>query len=221
MNQAVLTTIAITGFGVAFFHAAIPTHWLPFVLTARVQRWNRARTIAITAFAGTGHVAVTALVGLFITWFGMTINKSIGNWFPRVAAGALLLFGLYYVFRQMAGKGHVHFPYPHEHLYENHGQLPEHPPHRVSDRAAIMSLLAFLKIKPLEGKPAQKPTAGGMKLLGAFISAFGWFLILVGLHVVTGTGGRIVLGLVGIGVSLFGIIYVLPAAFNKHAIWKS
>jgi hypothetical protein len=85
----------------------------------------------------------------------------------------------------------------------------------------VMSLLAFLKIKPLEGKPAQRAGAGGMKLIGAFISAFGWFLILVGLHVVTGTGGRIVLGLVGIGVTLFGIIYVLPAAFNKNAIWKS
>jgi len=84
-----------------------------------------------------------------------------------------------------------------------------------------MSLLTFLKIKPLEGKSAQKAGAGGMKLVGAFISAFGWFLILVGLHVVTGTGGRIVLGLVGIGVTLFGILYVLPAAFNKNAIWKS
>src|SRR6266446_2106155 len=63
--------------------------------------------------------------------------------------------------------------------------------------------------------------AGGMKLMGAFVSALGWVLILAGLHVVTGTIGRIVLGLVGIGVSLFGILYILPAAFNKNAIWKS
>ncbi len=85
----------------------------------------------------------------------------------------------------------------------------------------VMSMLAFLKLKPLEGKPAQKSSAGGMKLLGAFISALGWLLILVGLHVITGTSGRIVLGLLGIGVTLFGIIYVLPTAFNKNAIWKS
>jgi len=85
----------------------------------------------------------------------------------------------------------------------------------------VMNLLSFLKIKPLEGKPAQNAGAGGMKLVGAFVSAFGWLLILGGLHVVTGTSGRIVLGLVGIGVSLFGILYVLPTAFNKNAIWKS
>jgi nickel/cobalt transporter (NicO) family protein len=150
VNQAVLTTIAITGFGIAFFHAAIPTHWLPFVLTSRVQRWSRARTIAITAVAGTGHVVFTALLGLFITWFGMTINDSIGNWFPRVAGAALLLFGSYYVFRQITGKGHVHFPYPHEHLHEGQSAVVGHPLQRVSDRAAIMSLLAFLTFSPCE-----------------------------------------------------------------------
>jgi nickel/cobalt transporter (NicO) family protein len=149
MNEAVLTTIAITGFGIAFFHAAIPTHWLPFVLTARVQRWNGPKTIAITALAGTGHVAVTAALGLLITWFGTAWNKSIGNWFPRIAGGAVFLFGLYYLFRQMAGKGHVHFSYPHEHLHDPHGQ--DHPPHRTSDRAAIMSLLTLLTFSPCEG----------------------------------------------------------------------
>jgi len=85
----------------------------------------------------------------------------------------------------------------------------------------VASLFGFLKIKPLEGKTAQIAGAGGLKLLGAFIACFGWILILFGLHVVTSTGGRIALALIGIGVSLFGIIYVLPAAFNKNAIWKA
>ena len=84
-----------------------------------------------------------------------------------------------------------------------------------------LSLFQFLKLKPLEGPPAQIAGAGGTKALGAFIACFGWLLILAGLHIVTGTGGRIVLGLIGIAVSLFGIVFVLPAAFNKNAIWKA
>ncbi len=148
MNEAVLTTIAITGFGIAFFHAAIPTHWLPFVLTARVQKWNRAKTIAVTALAGTGHVAITALLGVAITWFGAVLNKSIGNWFALIAGGALLLFGVYYLFRQFAGKGHVHFDYPHEHLHHAHPAAAA--PRPVSDAAAIFSLLAFLTLSPCE-----------------------------------------------------------------------
>ncbi|MEY2495707.1 MAG: hypothetical protein QOJ45_2199 [Verrucomicrobiota bacterium] len=160
MDQTVLTAIAITGFGVAFFHAAIPTHWLPFVLTARVQRWSAAKTIAVTALAGTGHVLVTAALGLAITLFGAAISDTIGGWFPRIAGGALLLFGLYYLFRQALGKGHVHFHYPHEHLHEQgHGHVHDHEhedppaykPRRTSDRAAILSLLAFLTFSPCEG----------------------------------------------------------------------
>lgn len=151
MNETVLTTIALTGFGVAFFHAAIPTHWLPFVLTARVQGWSNTKTIALTALAGTGHVLVTAALGLGITVFGGAISDKIGTWFPRLAGGALLLFGIYYLTRQVLGKGHVHFGYPHEHLHEHDCQHGHASPAPTSDRAAIVSLLAFLTLSPCEG----------------------------------------------------------------------
>jgi nickel/cobalt transporter (NicO) family protein len=101
MNQAVFTTIAITGFTVAFLHAAIPTHWLPFVLTARVQKWNRSKTLFVTALAGSGHVLFTALLGVLVVWFGIALNNKVGSWFPWIAGGALVLFGLYYVIQQL------------------------------------------------------------------------------------------------------------------------
>jgi nickel/cobalt transporter (NicO) family protein len=148
MNDTVLTTIALTGFGVAFFHAAIPTHWLPFVLTARVQRWSLARTTAITALAGTGHVAATALLGLAMTWLGLRLNISASAWFGRVAAGILFAAAIYYSIRQVRGHGHVHFNYPHEHLDD--GIIAPVAPPRVSDRAAIWSLFAFLTVSPCE-----------------------------------------------------------------------
>jgi nickel/cobalt exporter len=154
VNDTILTTIAITGFGVAFFHAAIPTHWLPFVLAARVQRWSNAKTLAITALAGTGHVIMTATLGFLVTWCGVTLSDSIGSWFPRLAGGFLLLFGLYYISRQLRGQGHVHFAYPHEHLHEENEGAHVHDeaavPHRTSDRLAITSLLALLTLSPCE-----------------------------------------------------------------------
>ncbi|HEX4425666.1 MAG TPA: hypothetical protein VH079_09730 [Terriglobales bacterium] len=89
--------------------------------------------------------------------------------------------------------------------------------------AAILigSLFGFLKLKSLEGKPAQKAVSGSMKLVGAFLAALGWIVTLVGVHLVDSTGGRITFALVGIALSLVGIIGVLPAAFNKNAIWKT
>ena len=113
MNETVL--IALTGFCIAFFHAAIPTHWLPFVITARAQRWTRNKTISVTALAGTGHVLVTALLGVLIAWFGIALHEKIGAWFSLLAGGVLLLFGLFYVYRQITGAGHKH-----SHLFGGH-----------------------------------------------------------------------------------------------------
>lgn len=127
MNETVL--IALTGFGIAFFHAAIPTHWLPFVITARAQRWNRNKAICVTALAGTGHVLFTALLGVLIAWFGIALHDKIGAWFPLIAGGALLLFGLFYVYRQLSGAGHAH-----SHMFGGHSHsgttphLHTHPP---------------------------------------------------------------------------------------------
>jgi hypothetical protein len=84
----------------------------------------------------------------------------------------------------------------------------------------LASLAGFLKIKPLEGETPIQPSPEAMKWIGAGIAALGWVLTLGGLHFVDGNGGRIIVALLGIGVSFFGILYVLPATFNKTAFWK-
>jgi ABC-type nickel/cobalt efflux system permease component RcnA len=209
MNQAVFTTIALTGFTVAFLHAAIPTHWLPFVMTARVQKWNRAKTLLVTALAGSGHVLFTAVLGVLVAWFGIALNEKIGGWFPWIAGGALILFGLYYVIQQMRGKGHGHShafgghshdapAHPHDahshgeeenehekhgHSHDGHADHDEEPapPPRKSDWGAIGSLLALLTFSPCEG------------FLPVYVSGvrYGWsgfFLLTVILSVATVVG---------------------------------
>ncbi len=149
MKDSVLTTIAITGFGIAFFHAAIPTHWLPFVLTSRAQRWSRPKTLGITALAGSGHVLFTAALGLIVAWLGIALSDRIGIWFPRITGGALLLFGLFYVYRQLAGYTHTHLHLlgnDHEQAHEQENAARRAP----SDFAAITSLLGLLTFSPCE-----------------------------------------------------------------------
>ena len=91
MPSAVLTTVAATGFTVAFFHAAIPTHWLPFVLVARERGWSRGRTLAVASLAGLGHVALTSLLGLGVAWFGFQLEERVGS-FSWIAGGMLGVF---------------------------------------------------------------------------------------------------------------------------------
>jgi nickel/cobalt transporter (NicO) family protein len=207
MNQAVFTTIAITGFAVAFLHAAIPTHWLPFVLTARVQNWNRSKTLLVAALAGSGHVLFTAVLGFLVAWFGIALSEKIGGWFPWIAGGVLVLFGLYYVIRQLRGKAHVHCHNfgahshgRHEHSHseddDSHGAHEhEHShvereddevitPPRKSDWGATASLLALLTFSPCEG------------FIPVYVSGvrYGWsgfFLLTLILSVAT-VGGMIV-----------------------------
>ena len=172
VDSKVFTTIAATGFSVAFFHAAIPTHWLPFVLTARVQKWSKGRTLAITTLAGCGHVLFTAALGILVAWCGIKLSDQIGGWFPWLAGGALIAFGLYYVIQQIRGKGHghshhfgehAHDEHDHEHGHDHEGHKHPHDhdhnceaaelqlPVRKTDWAAIVSLLALLTFSPCEG----------------------------------------------------------------------
>jgi nickel/cobalt exporter len=158
MSGTVFTSIAVTGFVVAFFHAAIPTHWLPFVLTARAQGWSRAKTLAVTIFAASSHVIFTALLGVVLTLFGVALHEKLGRWFPRIAGGALVFFGGLYLYRQLSGNAHGHHrvigedPRVHAaHHHENHGDGHEEKVAvlaPVSDRVAITSLLALLTFSP-------------------------------------------------------------------------
>ena len=174
MQQTVFTTIALTGFGIAFFHAAIPTHWLPFVLTARAQNWDRNKTLCVTAVAGGGHVLFTATLGLVVAWLGIALNEKIGSWFSILAGSALIAFGISYIYRQATGKGHRHCQSSH-HPGHSHRQdislVPAAPsPSHTSDRVAITGLLALLTFSPCEA------------FLPVYVSAarYGWkgFLLL-------------------------------------------
>src|ERR1043166_2759795 len=160
MTKGLFTTIAVTGFTVAFFHAALPTHWLPFVLAGRAQRWKRPKTLAIAAFAGSGHVLFTTLLGVLVVWFGIALNKKIGDWFPRIAGGVLILFGLYYIWRQLAGQGHGHAFGNHshhgndEHVHnnnaadKNHGERDKYEHNEKSLIAVETGRLAHLEQPP-------------------------------------------------------------------------
>ena len=149
MNETLFLSIASSGFAVAFLHAAIPTHWLPFVLTARGQGWSAAKTLWVTAFAGLGHVLFTTVLGVLVVWLGLELSQKIGAAFPYVAGGALIAFGLFYLVRFARGGGHGH-AHGHEHEH-GHEHADEKSPAPMSDGAAILSLFTLLTFSPCEG----------------------------------------------------------------------
>ena len=178
MTTGLFTAIAITGFTVAFLHAAIPTHWLPFVVAARAQHWNSAKTLVVTGIAGSGHVLFTTALGVVVAWGGIAINAKWSRTFPLIAGGALIVIGLFYLVSRLKGShGHVHLfggPGHHErhqryddaHLRGHHAHDLDHHHERHehdeiekiehqwsrprSDWAVIAGLVALLTFSPCE-----------------------------------------------------------------------
>ena len=149
----------------AFFHAALPTHWLAFVLVGRARGWSRAKTILVTLWAGLGHVTVTSLLGLGIAWFGFQLDDRVGRLFPWLIGAVLVGAGLYYLRRQAQGRGVCH----HHPAGASHrptaacGHEGDHShwddelkdsrlmSERASDWTAISGLFLMLTFSPCEG----------------------------------------------------------------------
>jgi hypothetical protein len=83
------------------------------------------------------------------------------------------------------------------------------------------SFASFLKIKPEEGKVPLNEQPLVLKLIGVIAALLGWVVLLGGLHLTTNVSGRLFTSVIGIAISLVGILYFLPKAANKNAIWKA
>ena len=164
--DALLLSLVATGFTVAFLHAALPTHWLPFVLVGRVQGWSTPRTLGVVGLAGAAHIGLTALLGLILTAVGRALDQRVAGALPWVAGAVLIGLGLFYIWR--AWKGRIH----------GHGAPGRTP---VSDQAAVWGLVAVLAVSPCE---AFLP----IYLSGATFGAFGFVALSVTLAVGTMAG---------------------------------
>jgi hypothetical protein len=59
-----------------------------------------------------------------------------------------------------------------------------------------------------------------MKLMGVLVVLAGWLIPVIGLNVTSSNGARFLLAVLGIAVSIFGILGMLNKAYLKEAIWK-
>jgi heme A synthase len=84
-----------------------------------------------------------------------------------------------------------------------------------------VSFGVFLKIKPDEGEPAEKSQPVVLKLAGLGSAILGWIVVLFGLNLSSSVSGRMITTILGLCISLVGLLVLLPAAANKNAIWKA
>lgn len=138
-EPTMLLSLLGLGFATAFLHAALPTHWLPFALVGRAQRWTAARVLTAVTVAGLAHVAVTAVVGTLIVVAGLALDQWIAGLLPWLSAALLFAFGGFYLIRSL-----VRGP----RLAE--GPSPGAAGPAVSHAAAFWALVATMAISPGE-----------------------------------------------------------------------
>ncbi len=163
----------------SLLHAALPNHWLPFVLVGRVLKWPRRKTLSLLALAGGGHVLATSALGLGVWALGEAAlhrlaPEDIERYGEKVAGTLPVILGTVYLLLHTLGR-HVHSHakgeviYGEEHAHAHEGEH-EHHPSKLSEGGAILTLFRALTFSPCEA------------VVGAFLAGvrfgFGYVLIL-------------------------------------------
>ncbi len=139
LEQPLILSLLGAGFATAFLHAALPTHWLPFVLVGRAQRWSLPRLLGAVTAAGLAHIVTTAVVGALIVIAGLAMDQWVAGLLPWLSAGLLFLFGAFYLSRAL-----IRRPVP------AGGPPLELAEPAVSHAAAFWGLVAMMAVSPGE-----------------------------------------------------------------------
>ncbi|XP_021720642.1 uncharacterized protein LOC110688231 [Chenopodium quinoa] len=92
---------------VSLLHSFIPTHWLPFSIVGRAQKWTLSRTLLVTVFGACLHVISTALLGITAVTMANTIAGE--ETVHKLASLLLVVLGGSYILLFLLGKGgHSH-----------------------------------------------------------------------------------------------------------------
>ncbi len=176
--------------GVAVTHTLLgPDHYLPFVMLARARGWSRARTVAVTAVCGLGHVASSLILGGIGIAAGLAVGhlERVEGGRGSLAAWALIAFGVAYgawgarrAVRSSRGlEPHQH--HGHVHLHSHGGGAHQH---RAAERRSATTFWALFVIfvlgpcEPLIPLFVLPASRGAWGLAAATAAVFGLVTIL-------------------------------------------
>jgi sulfite exporter TauE/SafE len=92
--------LLVTAASIGCLHTVLgPDHYVPFVAMGAARKWNRRKTLWVTAWCGVGHVLGSVALGALGLAVGLSLEKL--TWFEAfrgdVAAWLLTGFGLAYM----------------------------------------------------------------------------------------------------------------------------
>lgn len=180
MNDATFHALLATAATLAVLHTAIGVdHTLPFVVIGRARGWTLARTLAVTALCGLGHVLSSVVIGTVGIALGVALERL--EWIEgsrgSLASWALIGFGLAYaawgLHRAWRNKRHehvhVHAETVHRHPHDHKGEHAH--PHGALGSVTTWWLFVIFVLGPCEAliplvtAPAAVGDAGAITLI--------------------------------------------------------
>jgi nickel/cobalt exporter len=108
----VVPALMLAAATVGALHTVAPDHWVPFAALARSNRWSARRTARTTVLCGFGHVTVSAVLALLVSFAGLEFLEHVGAQMQRQATFLLIAFGFVYLVwglrRSFSGHKHHH-----------------------------------------------------------------------------------------------------------------
>lgn len=163
--------LLIGSFILSIIHALIPNHWIPLVIIARTEKWNRKETLGVSAITAFSHTLSTIVLGIVIGLIGFELSSSYESVTSIVAPLILLFMGLIYF---SLDHGHSH----HEHLPKEKTVL------RKSKLAIVITLCTAMFFSPCLEIETYYFTAGTYGWMGILIVSLVYLIITVAAIVV-------------------------------------
>ena len=101
-----MLTLLIGTILLSFFHALIPSHWLPVIAIGKQEQWSDRYVLWVTFLTGTTHVLSTVLLGGLLALLGHSLSEE-AQWLAQLTAPLVLCaLGGVYIYRHYY---HHHF----------------------------------------------------------------------------------------------------------------
>ena len=97
VTMSIPTDIIIGAAAVGAVHAVIPNHWIPLVALARSEKWTRTQALLTTFLVAFFHVLGTVIVGVAVSWVGMSVIETSSEQAGVVSRCILILVGLLFL----------------------------------------------------------------------------------------------------------------------------
>ncbi len=128
MYQIFIGTLVIS-----ILHALIPSHWLPLVSLAKVQKWSQKETVKVSLYLALAHVLSTVILGIALGGIFFAFQQMYEglHWIGPIV---LILSGFFFMYRH-----HTH----------HHFHIDNHMMDQTKTRKQVIyALMAFMFLSP-------------------------------------------------------------------------